>query len=80
MNFLLPLPPSPFYPFQDLWNTFWDICFVFPKKEEKHKKNGMETSFQMLYSFLYTQLNKNVIRKLKNCGLNNKLNLSLVAA
>lgn len=42
----------------------------------KRKGSEKENSFQIFYSFLFTQLNKNVILKLKNCGWNNKLNLS----
>lgn len=43
-------------------------------EDKKEKQAKLLSSDILLISF--TQLNKNVILKLKNCGWNNKLNLS----
>jgi hypothetical protein len=56
-----------------------DICSEFvggrTRSEDDEDKKESRKNF-LPDIFLFTQLNKNVILKLKNCGWNNKLNLS----
>lgn len=69
--------------FLSLFNLRFMKCFHFSYFGKKiflglssGKERKLNSKENILNSFLLPQLNKNVILKLKNCGWNNKLNLS----